>query len=44
MSNWVNDIENMHAKFGVHEWVKRKIEEKDFDSLRKFLDLSLIHI
>ena len=41
MSNWVNDIENMHAKFGVHEWVKRKIEEKDFDSLRKFLEFRI---
>jgi predicted HAD superfamily Cof-like phosphohydrolase len=40
-TNWVNDIEDMHHKFGVHEWVKTKIQEKDWDSLRKFLEFRI---
>ena len=41
MSSLVEDINNMHSKYGVHKWVLNKIEEKDYDSLKKFLDFRL---
>lgn len=34
---WPYQIKNMHEKFGVHEWVKNKLHEKDNESLHKFL-------
>ena len=38
MSNdMIKDINKMHAKYGVHAWVKQKIEEKDLRSIRSFL-------
>ena len=40
-TNWVNDIEDMHSKFGVNAWVEKKIQEKDWESLRKFLEFRL---
>lgn len=40
-TNWVNDIEDMHQKFGVNEWVAKKIQEKDWASLRKFLEFRI---
>jgi predicted HAD superfamily Cof-like phosphohydrolase len=35
--NWVHDIEEMHDKYGVMNWVNRKVAEGDFDSLKQFL-------
>lgn len=39
--SWVNDIAEMHSKYGVNEWVKRKVAEGDFDSLKKFLEFRI---
>lgn len=36
-TNWVSDIEDMHDKYGVINWVNRKAAEGDFDSLKEFL-------
>lgn len=35
--NWVQDINDMHRKYGVHEWVAKKIAAKDKDALAEFL-------
>lgn len=35
--NWVKDINDMHAKFGVHTWVKAKAAAGDVDALYEFL-------
>lgn len=35
--DWVQDINDMHAKFGVHKWVGQKVAEGDIESLRKFM-------
>lgn len=35
--NWVQDINDMQVKFGVHKWVVQKVAEGDIDSLRKFM-------
>lgn len=38
MSNdWVSDINMMHDKYGVHDWIDNKIMEKDHESLQQFL-------
>lgn len=37
MSNWIQDINDMHAKYGVHEWV----EQSTTDKLRTFLEFRL---
>lgn len=35
--NWVNDIEDMHAKFGVHDWFEANKNNKDLmDKYLKF--------
>ena len=35
--NWVNDIEDMHHKFGVHEWFEANKNNKDLmDKYLKF--------
>ena len=39
--NWVEDIHQMHSKFGVHEWMKQKLEEGDTELLRKYLQFRL---
>jgi len=36
-SKWVQDINDMHRKFGVHDWVAKKITAKDKDALAEFL-------
>ena len=36
-TNWVQDINDMHAKFGVHKWVGQKVAVGDVESLRTFL-------
>ena len=35
-TNWVRDMNNMHAKYGVHRWVKNNP-----DKLQKFLEFRL---
>lgn len=39
--NWVEDIHQMHSKFGVHEWMKQKMENGETDLLLKFLHFRL---
>ena len=39
--DWVKNITDMHLKFGVHEWINKKIEEKDYYSLHEFLQFRL---
>ena len=29
MTNWVKDINDMHAKYGVHDWVEKNKDNKD---------------
>lgn len=42
MSNdMVKDIHDMHAKYGVHEWVRTKIEEDDKEALKSFLNFRM---
>ncbi len=41
MSSLIEDINKMHSKYGVHKWVQLKIEEGDYDSLKKFMDFRL---
>lgn len=36
-SEWVNDIFNMHDKFGVHDWIKNRLKLEDYESLNEFL-------
>ena len=33
--NWVNDIEDMHHKFGVHDWFEANKDDKEL--MRKYL-------
>lgn len=40
-TNWVQDINDMHAKFGVHKWVAQKVAEGDIESLRKFMQFRI---
>ena len=40
-SKWVNDINTMHRKYGVHQWVANKLVNKDKEALRKFLEFRL---
>ncbi len=40
-TNWVQDINDMHAKFGVHKWVAQKIAENDYAALRKFMEFRI---
>ena len=35
--DWVQDINDMHKRFGVHKWVDAKVAEGDYDTLRTFL-------
>jgi len=35
--DWVSDIEEMHDKYGVIEWVNKKIAQGDFYILEEFL-------
>lgn len=35
MADWANDITNMHAKFGVHDWFEKNKDDKDL--MRKYL-------
>lgn len=35
--DWAHDIYEMHSKYGVHAWVRQKLVQGDFDSLKEFL-------
>ena len=40
--NWVQDINDMHAKFGVHDWMKNELaKDTDWQRLNKFLQFRL---
>lgn len=39
MNNWHNDIHDMHAKFGVHEWMEKN--KDDTELMQKFMDFRL---
>lgn len=38
--NWVADIENMHAKYGVNNWVNKNVG-RDPEKVLKFLDFRI---
>jgi hypothetical protein len=38
---WYWDIEDMHAKYGVHDWVKKTVEAEDKEKLKKFLEFRI---
>lgn len=40
-NNMVKDIHDMHVKYGVHDWVVKKYNEGDRESLQKFLEFRL---
>lgn len=39
--DWVKDINDMHVKFGVHDWVSKQLENTDNEKLQKFLEFRL---
>lgn len=39
--NWVLDMEEMHSKYGVHEWVKKTIASGDTEKLKAFLNFRI---
>ena len=40
--DWVKDINEMHAKFGVHDWVKKELDlQEDWRKLHKFMSFRL---
>lgn len=39
--NWVQDISDMHTKFGVNKWVAQKVHEGDLESLRKYMQFRI---
>lgn len=41
MKNWVQDIYEMHAKFGVHDWVDEQVKSGNKDKLNEFLRFRL---
>ncbi len=43
MQQWHNDINDMHKKFGVHDWVREELNKKDKDwsRLNKFLQFRI---
>ena len=40
--NWVNDIEDMHDKFGVHDWFQANRGDKDL--MRKYIMFRMLMI
>ena len=40
--NWVNDIEDMHDKFGVHDWFQANRSDKDL--MQKYLMFRMLMI
>ena len=41
MNQWHHDINDMHKKFGVHDWVEDELKKGDWSRLQKFLDFRL---
>mgnify|MGYP002640126059 FL=1 len=43
MQQWHNDINDMHSKYGVHDWIKEELnrEDKDWSRLNKFLQFRI---
>ena len=39
--DWVQDINDMHAKFGVRKWVNEQIQFGEKEKLEKFLEFRL---
>lgn len=39
MYDWVSDINEMHAKYGVHDWVEKNKNDKEL--MRKFLEFRI---
>lgn len=39
--NWVQDINDMHRKFGVHKWMSEQLVAGDKEKLSKFLEFRL---
>ena len=39
MNQWHHDIHEMHAKYGVHEWMKKNKRNKEL--MQKFLDFRI---
>lgn len=44
MSKLIEDNVDMHWKFGVHLWVNKKLKEKDYETLSKFLRFRMAFI
>ena len=40
-NNMVQDIHDMHTKYGVRDWVKKQVEEKNSGKLQQFLDFRM---
>lgn len=38
---WHHTIDSFHDKFGVHDWIYDKLSNKDYDTLKKFMDFRL---
>ena len=41
LTSWPTDIHDMHSKFGVHDWIARKIDEQDYYTLKEFLQFRM---
>jgi predicted HAD superfamily Cof-like phosphohydrolase len=41
MNQWHHDINDMHKKYGVHDWVEGELEKGDWSRLQKFLEFRL---
>lgn len=39
MTNWVKDINDMHAKYGVHDWMEKNKDNKEL--MQQFLEFRL---
>ena len=39
--NWVQDINDMHRKFGVHKWMSEQLVAGDKEKLQKFLEFRI---
>jgi predicted HAD superfamily Cof-like phosphohydrolase len=39
--NWVEDINDMHIKYGVHDWVSKKLVMQDNAALKQFLEFRI---
>tara|TARA_R100000234_G_scaffold67036_1_gene40916 strand:- start:88 stop:648 length:561 start_codon:yes stop_codon:yes gene_type:complete len=39
--DWVKNINDMHKKFGVHDWLNNKIKEEDYYTLKEFLEFRM---